>query len=105
MQISIEEIIREKLESIKKNGVEKHLELKGKEYQKKRAAAVQFFQKEINKEQKKGGKKEFSFIIISQKLAGIIEIEDLRWFYKKCIIYRNKKKLNTFGKIFWGALK
>lgn len=102
---SISELLSTRIEASKKNNLEKHFDLEKKDYNKKRAAAIQFFQKEINKEQKKDGKKEFSFIVIRQKLAGIREIDDLRWFYKKCIIYKRKKKLNTFSKCFWGALK
>ncbi len=105
MQISIQEVLKNRLEAYRNNTLEKQFELDGKEYQKKWAAAVQFFQKEINKDRKKEGKPDLPFMAVRQKLIDLKEIDDLRWFYFQCLRYRNKKKGNTFSKCFFGALK
>ncbi len=105
MQISIQEILNRRIEASKNNTLEEHLKIAAKEYQKSWAAAVQFFQVEINKDRKKSGEKPLPFMAVRSKLAAVKEIDDLRWFYRQCLGYRNKKKGNTFSKCFFGALK
>ncbi len=75
----------------------------GKEYQKKYALAVQCFQTELNKE--RDTLPPLSFMAVRSKVEHIREIQDLRWFYGKCLLYKRKKKDNTFSKFFFGALK
>lgn len=98
---SISEILKDRLDASRNNLLEKKFFFEAKEYKKKRADAIKFFQIKINKERKIP----LSFIVIKQKLDGIREIDDLRWFYKECLKYERKKKENTFSKLFWGALK
>lgn len=105
MEFSINEYLKNRIKASKKNSLKKQLVLDGKEYQKKWAKAVQFFQKRINIERKKENLPELPFIVIRQKLEGLKEIDDLRWFYTQCLIYERKKKSNTFSKIFFGATK
>jgi len=106
--ISIGDILQEKLKNFQKNP-EKALKEKGTEYQKKWAFGVKCFQVAINEERKKEGLKELPFIAIRQKLVGLREIDDLRWFFYHCKKYAKTKdkngKWNTFCKCFFGALK
>lgn len=104
MQVSIQEILKQRIEAQKNNTLEQQLILDGKEYQKKWSAAVQFFQTQINTDRQKAGEEILPFMAIRSKLAGVREIDDLRWFYKQCLKY-SRKKGNTFSKCFFGALK
>lgn len=104
MQISIQEVLKDRIKAYENNTLEKQLILDGKEYQKNWAKAVQHFQIIINKERVKEKKSPFDFIVIRQKLVLLKEIDDLRWFYIQCLKY-SKKKGNTFNKCFWGSLK
>lgn len=108
MQISIADYLKTRIEEFNKNP-ELVLKTKGTEYNKEWNNAVECFRKRINKDMKREGRPEFTFIIIRQKLAGIREINDLRWFYGQCAKYSNTyvkgtKIRNTFSKCFWGAL-
>lgn len=104
MLTSIQEILQKRIESTQTNSLEKQFILDGREYQKKWAEAVQFFQKQINKDRKKSEKKELPFMAIRSKLEAVREIDDLRWFYTQCLKY-SRKKGNTFSKCCFGALK
>lgn len=101
MQVSIQEILKKRIEASNKGTLKDQLITDRKEYNKNFAKAVQYFQKEINKE----SQKTYPFIVIRNKLSGIKYIEDLRWFYFQCLKYKNKKKGNTFNRCFFGALK
>ncbi len=108
MLIDIQEIIKQRLEAFQKNP-EAALKVKGTEYNKSWNAAVDCFKQRINKDKKKEKLPETSFIAVRQKLAGIKEIDDLRWFYGECLKYsytRDKitRKRNTFSRCFYGAL-
>lgn len=105
MQGSIESILQDRIKAYQNNTLERKFILEGKEYQKKWAEAVQFFQKIINKERSKSKQTELPFMAIRSKLIALREIDDLRWFYKQCLIYRQSKKGNTFSKCFFVALK
>lgn len=63
----------------------------------------------INEERKKDGLEPVTFIAVRQKLVGIKEIDDLRWFFYVCKKYSKTKdkqgNQNTFSKAFWGALR
>lgn len=63
----------------------------------------------INEDRKKEGLTPITFIAVREKLIGIKEIDDLRWFFYVCKRYsRTKDKhgnKNTFSKCFFGALK
>jgi hypothetical protein len=102
MEFSISNYLKNRIQS---TNLEAQLKYESKEYSKKWAEAVQHFQRRINQDRKKENQPLLSFIVIRQKLAGIKEIDDLRWFYKQCVDYKYKKKGNTFSKCFWGALK
>ncbi len=105
MQNSIQELLQRRIEESSKLGVEEHLKIAAKEYQKNWAAAIQFFQIQVNKDRAKAKQPPLPFMAIRSKLAGVREIDDLRWFYKQCLAYSRKKKGNTFSKCFFGALK
>lgn len=105
MQISIQEVLQNRIKAYENNTLEKQVVLDGKEYQKKWAEAVQFFQKEVNKDRAKEKLPTLSFMAVRQKLIALNEIDDLRWFYKQCLIYSKNKKSNTFSRCFFGALK
>lgn len=80
----------------------------GKEYNKKWAEAVQYFQKAINQERTKRRSPfpQLPFVAIRTKLEHIREISDLRWFYGQCLRYSRKKGNEyTFERCFFGALK
>lgn len=102
MQISLQDALKNRIEAYKNNTLERQLILDGKEYNKKWADAIEHFRKEINKENKE---EPYPFMAIRSKLAAVREIDDLRWFYKECLKYKRKKKMNTFSKCFFGALK
>lgn len=106
--ISISSILKDRIEAFKKDP-EKTLKDKGTDHQKKWAYGVKCFQEEINKERKKEGRTELSFIAIRQKLVALREIDDLRWFFYHCKKYAKTKdrdgNWNTFAKCFFGALK
>lgn len=106
--ISIGNILEQKLKNFEKNP-EITLRKKGTEYQKNWNFGVKCFQVEINKEREKEDLEPFEFIVIRQKLVGLREIDDLRWFFYHCKKYAKTKdktgKWNTFGKCFFGALK
>lgn len=105
MQISIQEILKQRIEAAQNNTLEHQFKLDGKEYQKKWAEAVQFFQKKINQDRKKEKKPEVNFMSVRQKLIALREIDDLRWFYIQCLKYQDRRKGRTFSKCFYGALK
>ncbi len=105
MQISIQEVLKNRIQASSNGTLEKELIDNAKEYNKKWADAVEYFREKINKERIKENLTPFSFIVIRQKLAGVKNIEDLRWFYFQCLSYQRKKKENTFSKCFFGALK
>lgn len=104
MQASIQFILEQRIESNKNNSLEKRFILDGKEYQKKWAKAVQFFQVEVNKDRLKSNQKPLPFMAIRSKLEAVSEIDDLRWFYTQCLKYSLKKGKN-FSQCFFGALK
>lgn len=105
MELSIQNILKNRIEAYKNNSLEKQFELEKADYQRNWARAVQFFQKRVNKDRKKEKQPELSFIAIRQKLVALKEIDDLRWFYLQCLEYIPKKKGNTFSKCFFGSLK
>lgn len=105
MQISIAEALEKRMVAMKTGTLPEQLILDRKEYNKKWADAVEYFREQINKERIKDGMTPLSFISVRQKLAALVNIEDLRWFYFQCLRYRSKKKGNTFSKCFFGALK
>lgn len=74
-------------------------------YNKDYAKAVKCFQDRINKDRAKAGQKPLPYMAIKSKLAAVLEIDDLRSFYKTCCDYKYKKKGNTFSKAFFGGLK
>lgn len=104
MQISIQEALEVRFKNFQENP-ENVLRIKGTEYQKEWAKGVQYFQTRVNQDRIKEKKLPLAFIAIRQKLEGVKEIDDLRWFYGQCIKYKYKKKGNTFSKCFFGALK
>lgn len=105
---SIGDILKSRIEAFKNNPV-KALEFIGKDYQKKWNNGVNFFLIEINKDRKKEGLKDLSFIAVRQKLIALKEVDDLRWFYYHCKKYAQTKdkfgNKNSFSKCFFGALK
>ncbi len=105
---SLEDILKDRLESFKKNPVDSIL-LQSKQYQKDWSFAVSCFQKRINKDRKVCGQTPLSFIAIRMKLVALKEIDDLRWFYRECLKYSKTKdkqgNRNTFSKCFFGSLK
>lgn len=110
--ISLQEILKQRIEAANNGTLEAKLKFDAKEYQKKWAEAVQHFQKRINKQQAKEKKPAYPFMAIRQRLAGVKEIDDLRWFYGECLKYENKRDKwgrripgNTFNKCFFGATK
>lgn len=109
MQIS--EILQQRIEQSRTNEtLQRQLELEGKEYHLRWLNGVQCFVNQLNKEQVEQGKRNYRFMEIYIKLEHIKEIDDLRWFYKQCLAYKNRidqfgNHPNTFGKLFWGALK
>ncbi len=104
MQISIQELLKERIEASKNNNLEAQFDLERREHQKKWAAAVQFFQNRINKDRLKDKMRPLPFIAIRSKLEHVHQIDDLRWFYTQCLKY-SRNKGNTFSKCFFGALK
>ncbi len=106
--LSISSILKDRLEAFSKNP-EKAIKEKGTDYQKKWAYGVKCFQVELNKERKKEGRADLSFMAVRQKLVALKEIDDLRWFFYHCKKYATTKdktgKWNSFGKCFFGALK
>lgn len=105
---SIGDILKSKIEKFKQNPLDA-LKFYGKEYQKKWNEGVNYFLIEINKDRKKEGLEDLSFIAVRQKLVALKEINDLRWFYYQCKKYAQTKDKqggqNSFSKCFWGALK
>lgn len=101
-------ILQAKMEMYHKNP-EKFLKNKSTEYNKKWNEGVQFFQIAINKDRKKDGIPEASFISVRNKLLALAEVDDLRWFYYCCQKYAKTKdkngKQNTFSRCFYGALR
>lgn len=102
---SLEQLLQKRIEASQNGTLPEQLILDRKEYNKRWADAVEFFKIRINKDRKKDKLPELPFIVIRSKLAGVKNIEDLRWFYIQCLKYINKKKGNTFSKCFFGALK
>lgn len=96
--------IKQQLETPKTGMVEKR-----KDYNKSWAFGVKCFQTMLNKERSKEGLKPVSFIAVRQRLVALKEIDELRWFYNRCLKYSWKKdaqgKKQSFGKIFWGATR
>lgn len=108
--ISLSNALKERINAARNGFIEKQIEKDGKEYNKKYNEAVQCFQKRINSDRRREYMLEVSFIIIRQKLLGVREIDDLKWFYGVCEKYsRTKDKetgiQNTFSRGFFGALK
>lgn len=109
--LSLGELLKEKIELYGSQSDDVVLKRMSSEYQKEWAKAVQFFQIRINKDQKRDGKPEFSFMAVRQRIVALREIDDMRWFYKQCCVYAAKrdpktgKRTNTFSKCFWGATK
>lgn len=106
----IGDLLKNKIELYKNNSNEYIIEREGKEYQKRWAKGVQFFQKKVNQDLLKDKKLPLPFIAIRQKVAHIKDIDDLKWFYGQCLKYeangiRNKKFENTFSRCFFGSLK
>lgn len=110
---TIQDILKQRFAEYQKDPQET-LKKKSKEYQKNWNDAVNYFLLRINKDQKKQGKPEYTFIRIRMRLVALREIDDLRWFYRECLRYSNtyEKKLvngkpvrNTFSKCFFGATK
>lgn len=105
---SIGDILKSRIEAFKNNPVEA-LKFIGKDYQKKWNNGVKYFVIEINKDRKKEGLKDLSFVAVRQKLVALKEIDDLRWFYYHCKKYAHTKdkqgNQNSFSKCFFGALK
>lgn len=109
MEFSIGDILKERIEAFKANP-ELAMKVKGTQYQKDWAFAVNCFKERINKDRRKEKKPEVTFIQVRQKLLALKEIDDLRWFYRECAKYagtypKGSKVRNTFSKAFWGALK
>lgn len=107
--MDIADILKERIEAFKANP-ELAMKVKGKEYQKDWAFAVNCFKERINKDRRKEKKPEVAFIQVRQKLLALKEISDLRWFYRECLKYagtypKGSKVRNTFSKAFFGALK
>jgi len=109
--ISIQEILEQRLNSAQsRESLEKQLKEDAGKYHQNWLFAVQCFQKRVNKDCFREGKRQYPFMAIHQKLQHIKGIDDLRWFYQECLKYsyhRDKKtgKLNKFSKCFFGALK
>lgn len=86
----------------------KALKLKSVEYNKQWNYAVKCFQVAINEDRKREGIEPIDFIAVRMKLLALREIDDMRYFFKKCKEYAKTKdqqgKQNTFSKCFWGAL-
>lgn len=112
MEISIQKVLENRIKAYESNTLESHFKLESKEYSKKWAQAVQFFQKKINSDRQKDKMPILPFIVVRQKLVGVKEIDDLRWFYGECLKYERKRdkfgrpiRENTFSRCFFGALK
>lgn len=105
MQISIQEVLEQRLKAYKDNTLEVQLKIDSKEYRKKWLYGVQCFVNRVNEDRRKDDMKEVRFMEIYMKVEHIKEIDDLRWFYNQCIAYSRKKKENNFSKCFWGSLK
>ncbi len=111
--ISLADALKDRISAAHNGTIEAQIKFEGREYQKKWAEAVQFFQKSINSDRKRDTQSSLpalSFIAVRQKLAHVRDIDDLRWFYKQCLAYSRKKDPNkvqiyTFSKCFFGALK
>lgn len=103
--ISISEALENRIQAALNGTLSEQLVLDRKEYNKKWCDAVQHFKIILNKERSKDKIEPLTFISVRMKLEGIKNIEDLRWFYGQCLRYKYKKKGNTFGKCFFGALK
>lgn len=116
----IGEVLKNRIELYRNNSNEYVMEREGKEYQKRWAKGVQFFQKKINEDRvienrtrvKKGIPPQnlLSFISIRQKVSHIKDIDTLKWFYGQCKRYeengkKEKKFENTFSRCFFGSLK
>lgn len=103
MQIS--ELLEKRINNYKLYTPEQCQKLERKEYRDKWLYGIQCFVNQLNLEQRKQKKRDYRFMEIYMKLEHIKEIDDLRWFYKQCLAYKNRKAENTFGKMFWGVLK
>lgn len=110
--ISIGDALQRRIEAYKERPIEETLKWEKADYEKRWAKGVQFFQKKINEDRRREGRKfpPMSFIAVRQKVVHIRDLEDLRWFYFKCIRYSKTKdaktgKWNTFSRCFFGALK
>lgn len=103
---SIQQILQSKIEFFKRNPEQAIKEFK-KDSNKDFNECVSYFHKRINSERPRNN--QLPFVAVREKLLGIQDIEDLRWFYRTCNKYsRTKDKdgnQNTFSKCFWGALK
>ncbi len=103
--INIADLLQSRLEAYKNNSLEEKVARDGKEYQKEWAKGVQFFQMAVNKARERDGLQALPFMAIRQKIVGVREISDLRWFYGVCLKYSRKKgKDYTFSRCFFGAL-
>jgi hypothetical protein len=109
--LSLKDIVLERLQERTKNpeALKQFYKQQSIENNKKRAFAVQCFQQRINKDRKKEGKPEVTFMAVRMKLIALYEINDLRWYYICCLKYARTKDLtgkrNTFSKCFYGGLK
>lgn len=109
--LSLKDIVLERLQERAKNpeALKQFYKQQSIENNKKRAFAVQCFQQRINKDRKKEGKPEVTFMAVRMKLLALYEINDLRWAYRECVRYSFTKDLkgkrNTFEKGFWGMFK
>ena len=110
--MDIATLLKSRIEASNNGTLQEQLKLESKDYNKKWADAVEHFRKRINKQRKKEKLLDYSFIVIRQKLAGVKEIDDLRWLYGECIKYENKRdkfgrriKENSFNKCFFGSLR
>lgn len=105
---SIQDILNQKFKFFKENPRESFVKIKT-DYNKDWNNGVNSFMIQINKDRKRENLPPISFMAVRQKLVGIKEIDDLRWFYKTCKEYSFTKdkngKRNTFSKCFFGALK
>lgn len=101
----IASLLAERIARYRDNHPDEAARLDRSEYSKKWAAGVECFRIEINRERKADGMKALPFVAVRSKVAHIEDIDDLRWFFRKCREYARKDKDSTFSKCFFGALK
>lgn len=106
--MELADILKERIEQFNADP-KKALKEKSVQYNKDWNFAVNCFKERINKDMRKAKRKEFTFIVIRQKLLALREVDDLRWFYRECLKYagtypKGSKIRNTFSKCFFGAL-